>query len=336
MFTVDYPGEITRLRFSPQGTRLALAQNWATDDDGKVVVVVAVPSGREVARYTDLHGVQALVFRTEEELCVFHGYECWLCHPKRPPRPLVRAEDLEEKSEPVSTGALSPDGKTIAFGASALRLVDVARRRVLAVLPPPIQGYVCTTTFSPDGRLVAAAFKDTDYHYLAVVLVWDVSRGRRVGLLKLDSYGVDALAFHPDHRWLAVVEGQGGTHVRLFDLEDPAVRRADLDELCAGNFSSGRDLLYGVAWTAPVADHDPEAGMIKDLQFSPDGRILKAVGYGGAAVRLYARGGRVLSRVQPPEGTKVGTTAVSSRGLAAGLVGENNSVLLWDVPRWGA
>src|SRR5258708_6652017 len=110
MFTVDYLGEITRVRFSPQGKRLALAQNWATDNDGKEVVVVEVPSGREVVRYTDLHGVQALVFRTEEELCVFHGYECWLYHPKRQPRRIVLREDLEEKSEPVSTGALSPDG----------------------------------------------------------------------------------------------------------------------------------------------------------------------------------------------------------------------------------
>ena len=80
-----------------------------------------------------------------------------------------------------------------------------------------------------------------------------------------------------------------------------------------------------------------QEGMIKNLRFSADGRILKSVGYGGSAIRLYARSGRILSHTTPPDGykDKVGVTAISDRGMAAGTVEDSQALLLWDVPRWG-
>ena len=56
--------------------------------------------------------------------------------------------------------------------------------------------------------------------------------------------------------------------------------------------------------------------------------------WGGSAVRLYARSGQGLSRVKPSTESKLQTTAVSDRGLAAGVTKDGRSILFWGVPRW--
>jgi WD40 repeat protein len=188
--------------------------------------------------------------------------------------------------------------------------------------------------FSPDGRYLAFATCATDYTYIAFILVWDRRQQKAVRLLKLDSDSVDALAFRADNRVLAVVMGHGGS-ISLYSLDAGPRLREHLEGLSPRTFSSQRDLLYGMSWSEPVAVHSPHVGMIQRLDFSADGKILKAVCYGGAAVRLYARSGRVLSRSGPPDGYKVQATAVSDRGTAAGRVEDSQALVLWEVPRWG-
>jgi WD40 repeat protein len=327
LLTVDYPGEIDLLRFNAEGTRLALAQNWRQESGGEVLVVVEVPSGKEVARFTGLHGVQDMVFRSEAELFVFHGFECWLCGPKKRTRRILGKDDLQDARGPVNTGALGPDGKTLAVGASGLLLVDTARQRIRTSIPTPTSGSVSATAFSPDGRYLAIGSRSSEWPQISFVLIWDVPRVKRVGLVKLDADGIDALAFRPDNRQLAIVKGRGGTCVELFDMDTPQLCPGDLDRLCARTYSSVFDLFFGTAWTVPAAALSPEAGMIGSLRFSPTGRILKVAGYGGKAVRLYSRSGRVLSRARAPDGYQAMATAVSSQGMAASVVGDSRSIL---------
>jgi hypothetical protein len=167
------------------------------------------------------------------------------------------------------------------------------------------------------------------------VLIWDMRAEKRVGLVKLNADDVDVLAFRPDNRQLAVVPGQGGTSINLFDLDAPSLRPGDLEALCARTFGSQYDLFYGVAWTEPAATLSPEGGMIRGLQFSADSRTIKVACHGGSALRLYSRSGRKLGHAKPPDGHKAMTTAVSSRGVAASVVDDSRSILFWNVPRWG-
>jgi WD40 repeat protein len=333
LLTIDYPGDIDLLRFSPAGTRLALAQDWRQEEGGELLVVVEIPSGKEVTRYADLQGVQDMLFRSEEELFIFHGFDCWLCSPGKKPRPMLG--EVDKQRGPTNTGALSPDGKTLAVGANELFLVDVARRRIRTRLATPTAGYVSATAFSPDGRYLAVGSVSNEWPQISFVLVWDVQREERVALVKRDAKGFGALAFRPDNRLLAEVDGQGGTWIQLFCLDDQTLRRSDLDELCGRTFSSEYNLFFGTAWTEPVASLAPAGSMIQTLRFSADGRILKAVCYGGSAVRRYSPSGRVLSHSRPPEGDQFAATAVSSRGVAAGALQHSSSILFWDVPRWG-
>jgi dipeptidyl aminopeptidase/acylaminoacyl peptidase len=331
---VDYPGDINLLRFSPAGTRLAVASDRREAGVGKVVVVLDIPSGKEVARHACPDGVQDVVFRSEDEWFLFHGFECLRCGPKTRPRRLTGERDLGDDPKYLTAGAAAPDGATLAVGTyGALLLADLRRGLVGRRIPAPVAGYVYAAAFSPDGRYLAVSWAPSEYTYISFVLVWDRRQEKCVRLLKLDAENVGAPAFRPDNQMVAVVPGNG-SRVSCFAMKADR-RREYLDELSPRTFVSERNLLYGMAWSEPVAVHDSGTGMIQQLQFSADGKILQAVGYGGSAVRLYARGGRVLSHTKPPEGYAVGTTAVSERGLAAGVVKDSRAVLLWDLPRWG-
>ncbi len=324
LLNVDYPGEIDLLRFSPTGDRLALA---AGRGQGKAVLVVETESGKEVARAADLRGVRDILFRSEKAVCIVHDAEC-------------RLWDLaSERSRVIHKGSaengnLSPDGKSLALGTNgALLLLDLARPRTPYSVPTPVAGWVSTSAFSPDGRYLALAAASNDYTFVTFVLVWDRQHEKPARLLKLDTEVVEALAFRPDNRLLAVV-GRGDISIGLYRLDADRRRREYLDELSPRTFGSERNLLYGTAWSEPAATHSPRAGMIQSLHFSAHGRILKVVGYGGSAARLYARSGRVLNESRPPDGYPIQTTAVSSRGRAVGVVADSGSLLCWDVPHW--
>jgi WD40 repeat protein len=328
-FTVDYPGRIDLLCFSPGGTRLALAQRRREGQGGKAILVVEVPSGREVARYTDLDGLRDAAFRSEEEIFLLHGGECLLCGLKKKPRRALWEGDATKLGGIPFNASVSPDGNTIALGTDgALILVDVARKRVRHSLPTPLKGGVRASAFSADGRLVAAVLS-SPITGISFGMAWDVRQGTRVRLLKLDVTSTDAVALRPDGRRLAVDADSG---VLVFGMDDPILQSGDLD-LTPGRFSEEWNLLYGIGWTKPLAVLSAGAGVITSLSFSATGRDIRVVGHGGKAVRLSARGGGVRSLQQPPDGQELGAAAVSAGGTAAGAA-ENNAILLWDVPGW--
>jgi len=228
LLSIDYPGVID-LRFSPRGDRLALAEGRGK---GNAVLVVGAPAGKKVTRYSDLHGVRDIFFRSDEELFIAHGAECRLCDLRRNRHKVIHRGDMKEQSGPLYFGKLSPDGNTLALGANqALLLLDVARNRHPASLSTPTAGYVCAAAFSPDGRYLAFATSPSDYTYISFILVWDRRQEKAVRLLKLDSESVDALAFRPDNRLLAVVMGHGGS-ISFYGLETESRQREYLDETC--------------------------------------------------------------------------------------------------------
>jgi serine/threonine-protein kinase len=111
-----------------------------------------------------------------------------------------------------SAMAFSPDGKTIAVaGANAISLWDVGIGSIMASIPVHGGGLIGPMTYSPDGRLLAAAVPDGQ------VRLWDATTHALLGTLQdTGSQGVTALAISPDSQTLAVGDANGKTY--LWDL----------------------------------------------------------------------------------------------------------------------
>jgi WD40 repeat protein len=154
--------------------------------------------------------------------------------------------------------ALSPDGKTLAFGGaqSAVRLID------LEAQPPREQTWkqhgpetiVRSLAFSPDGKLLACARENGSMH------LWDVAGGTELRSLPRPDMWVAQIAFSPDGTLLAAA-GQVN--------KDAVVR---LWKVATGQ------LLF--------TSHTTDGFMAWCVAFSPDGKTL-AAGLESGEVRLF-------------------------------------------------
>src|SRR5215207_4050872 len=142
LLTVEVPEGITSLRLSPKGTRLAAAY----EAEPTTVVVVALPSGKEVARFPGLHSPARMAFRWETELVIGHGPEVVLCDLTRDTRRVLRGEGEDEQGGEVRCVEVSPDGKTIAAGIDCrglgMLLFDATRKKAPRQFSMPLSGWV--------------------------------------------------------------------------------------------------------------------------------------------------------------------------------------------------
>jgi WD40 repeat protein len=280
------------MRFSPGGTRLAVA----TEEDDWVVVL-DVPSGSLVHRFTGQRRLSGLLFLSEDRILLFGGKGPSL-HDLA-----THGQKVRWKGEALhgSNGWTGPQPGLIVLGGRGLSLYDLANGQYLRRFPTVLDGDVTCAAFSLDGRHVAAdSFRDLDFR---LIQVWDVHRGRlfRLFPVALGQGEAAGVAFSPDGRLLAVSVGSG---VSLYGWED-------LD---------------------PVVYHNLGISITRGLRFSPSGRSLELVSFDGEMTRVDPDSGRVLRRVPPPEGYEVYACAVSEQGLAAGVAG--SSVLLCPLPEW--
>ena len=160
-----------------------------------------------------------------------------------------------------SAMAFSPDGKTIAVaGANAISLWDVGIGSIVASIPVHGGGLIGPMTYSPDGRLLAAAVPDGQ------VRLWDATTHALLGTLQdTGSQRVTALAISPDSQTLAVGDANGKTY--LWDLRT-------------------RRLI--AALTNPVGPVPPGLSAqtlypVDSVAFSPDGRTLATSDTDGSA-----------------------------------------------------
>jgi WD40 repeat protein len=160
--------------------------------------------------------------------------------------------------------AIAPDGRTVAtvsfHGQPVLWNITDPARPVKMVTLPGYPDVLWGQAFSPDGRILAAA-------YTGRLELWDVAdpaRPRRLTALAIEGaapshwYGYpSAIAFSPDGRTLALTTSRN--RVDLWNVASPArpVRVATLG-----------------GHTGPVAA----------VAFSPGGRLLADVGYDGAVL----------------------------------------------------
>jgi WD40 repeat protein len=204
--------------------------------------------------------------------------------------------------------ALSADGKLIAFLASdqTLRVWDTTAAegpRILAKLEPGVQGQPgfapAILTLSGDGKILAlGGAQGMD----GVVRRWEVAAARELDKLSGFAGGVQALAFAPNGKSLAVADGRRQA-IHVVDLATSKVLQ---------QFSGPQ----GAGPTAPA--------------FAPDGKTLAAVSNG--SISLWdTRTGKEVRRL-PAQAYFLMTPAFSPDGKTLAIGSSlGNRLRVWDV-----
>jgi hypothetical protein len=331
LLNVDLPSGIYFLSISPCGIRLALGNGAAP----ATVVVVALPSGKEVARFEGLEESMRMAFRSETELCIGSGRACVLHNLTRGTNRVLRGADGDVGD--LDCLALSRDGKTVAVGVNyrgqELLLLDATGKKQPRRLDlgRSVCAWVDAVRFSPDGRFLCAQCAPDEYdrcfRFLAVV---DVKDGSLVRLLKVPWHQLHdyPVAFRPDNRVLAMAYFE---KVLLFDLYP---RPSPLDPDAIFGSSNGA---IDMGRAAPMARFDvTERRQVAQLRYSEEGIVLKVCCINGDALLLSADELRQLGETLAPAESRAveyGEVAISPTGTAARRL-DKQTVLVWDVPWW--
>jgi WD40 repeat protein len=198
--------------------------------------------------------------------------------------------------------AISPDGKTLAFGgrAKAVSRIDLATgkpRPELTWKPRSEGDFVNTFAFSPSGKVLAAGGE------WGSLVLWDTATGGELPCPTALYAKVTQVAFSPDGALLAAAGENNGAVVRawqvatgrlIFSAREPGSYKGwcvafspDGKTLAAG-MESGEVRLWDLATGWERARLDGHGGRVRWLGFHPDGRSLVVAGsWAGNAVHVW-------------------------------------------------
>ena len=260
---------------------------------------------------------------------------------------------------PLPAGAVfSPDGGKVVYMNSDQRIREWDLKVEMTWEVPSFSSdssQSALVVFAPDARLLASVGTDN------TILVWNVSTGKKLQVLKGHSGQVNSVVFTPNNRLLS---GSADGTIRLWDLNSGKELRTYRDNggwilACspsgflaisykAGGWGQEGVLqLWDLETGEPIRNLQGHVGPVNCAVFSPDGRrVLTGSGYGygfpdsatsaemeDRTMRLWDVGtGKELARYK---GHSMGVTAVAfspdgTRALSGSL---DTTIRLWALPK---
>jgi WD40 repeat protein len=339
-----HSGQVTSLAFSRDGKLLACADSsfsihvWDFDAR-KTLHVLQGPQGE----------VQALDFSADGNTLAANGDR--LIHLWDPRTGKSKTATAPRAGERTSV-AVSPDGKALASngGGNAARVWDAATNQVLLKLDAPET--VHALVYSPDGKWIAGALGNhirlwdaatgkvrgdwdgpeetiTELAFspecarLAsasatglAVWIWNVADGEPILIIPdaLDGCTIEALAFHPDRKRLAVggidwlATGGSNGAIALWDIPGKFEEAACFDGATAlAMHPAGKHLafatleqsigLWDFASQQLIDEFLGHDAPVTALAYSPDGKVL-ASGSEDRTLRIWNEGGEEIAQIE--------------------------------------
>jgi WD40 repeat protein len=251
-----------------------------------------------------------------------------------------------DKRNHLNAVAISPDGKTLAFGGidTAVRLVSLEGKPAVEKVwdQPAPEGNVETLAFSPDGKVLACG------KGMGAIRLWDVAAGAELRPLASPDSRVTGIAFSPDGTVLASSGHQNGAAVvRLWNVATGQVSftlrmSGYVHAWCVAFSPDGKTLAAGLQpdevwlWTLDTGQQVTRltamGSVVRWLGFHPDGQTLVAAGdLTGNAVYVWDLATR-KHRLLSGHGSGVLTGAWRADGrLLFTAGGTDGTVRLWNL-----
>jgi WD40 repeat protein/tRNA A-37 threonylcarbamoyl transferase component Bud32 len=295
--TQEHTGNVTAVRFGPDGKRLATA---STDCTVKVWDLSGGPAGALRASQTTLRGhtktVYGVAFSPDgEHLASGSGDQT------------IRIWEISRGAVHLTLRGHTTTVTSLTYHPTGTQLVSGSDDHTVRVWDPKVsqetrtlEGHaldVNDVRFSPDGRLLATASDDR------TVKIWNALTRQEIRTLRGHQNGVNAISFRPDGQWLASAS------------------------------QDGRIKLWEVATGREVQTIAGPGGMVLSVAFSPDGTSLASV-YQDGIVRVWdvgtpARAAALKFTARHAQQTVCCVQySPNGRWLAGGCT--DGSVTIWD------